>query len=149
MGRNRNREATLPMMARVSKEVNANGKIYRLSPMGVGELAELEAWARALPYDRLADKLKRVGDYLNDEERKAMIAVADKESSDHEAISNAMGSMAGIKRSLFLCFRVNHHDMTEEDLDVILDAVPVTTLRDQMEEMMFVGNDVEGEPKNH
>ena len=124
------------MMAKLTDAAKAvlmfdfEGREYRLSPLELDDLAELQRWVETLPYDRARRKLEALGDMVTPEMRDKVIADAD-ETAKAAGISSpyfvtSISSLEGTAYCLYLCLRAAHPDITRKDASKIITIKTLT-----------------------
>ena len=105
--------------AKAPLSITHEGREYTLSPLELGDFAELERWLQVLPYDLAARKLTALGKQATPEVRKDILADAKAESSDSAVWSPGFGrklaSLEGTAYLLYLSLRHAHPDITREN----------------------------------
>lgn len=141
---------TVPLskIAGVSREFNVDGVAYKLSPVTVNVLALIERWAREQPFERLKAKLETLGSVIPESVVEKWCDEATKKSEDAKFLQTEINSIAGAKQILWHCFRANHHDLTEETFENIIDSVGLDILRDFLEKDNSIDGIDNVEPEN-
>jgi hypothetical protein len=141
---------SLPRLAGVPSCIEVDGKKYRVAPLGIGELAELEQWAQEeaaiRPFRRLRAKLEELGETaISGEARDALVAAADKEARDPEGPDRISDSFEGVRRSMAMMLRSCQPEITDQEIDRILTLRGIRAIRTLIEEINFPGGN---RPKN-
>lgn len=114
------------------REIQVAGKTFRMSQITVGILAQVETWARALPYKRLKEKLAELPDAPK-EIKVGWYEQADKDSASKEFVQRELESINGVMLMIRKCFEVNHPDLSDEMFELIIGQVGLDVLQGFME----------------
>ena len=139
MGRSEKRaRAQLDRMLRVATEIKCDGKTYRMTPLGLREMAQLERWASEYQFKLLEEKVAALcARDLNAEVRNrivdSLVAETEKRSRDLATLTGMLASVAGIRQGIILSFRVAHPKISEDEVDHIIDTVGFNKLREVFE----------------
>ena len=115
------------------------GREYRLSPLELDDLAELERWVETLPYDKARRKLVALGDMATPEMRDKILADAEATANAAGISSpyfvNAIGSLEGTAYCLYLCLRAAQPDITRKDASAIITIKTLTAWQERIDKV--------------
>lgn len=113
-----------------------NGKEYKFSPFELKHFAQFEAWATRVPFERLKEKIKLLKEAdATDEQITRIIDAAESNSNSAYARGQLMDSIEGIRQMLTISLKIEHKDITEEELDSLVSAHGLKNLRVIVDEM--------------
>ena len=154
MGRRKRQEgAELSRLVRVSHPVEACGRTYDFTPLSLADIARIEAWARQQPFVHLRQKLEPMFDGDSSIPRDVldpMIAEMTRQAQEESTtlgISEALNSLSGLNYACLVGFRTKHPEMTQEDLDAIIDDVGLQFLEHLVERTSFLNEEEQGKVK--
>lgn len=107
--------------ARHSMQITVDGKTWQLSPITLGDFAELESWMEMLPLTNIKPHL----DGLQADERKMLLEQAYQDckpgsiSLSSPEAARAMQSLRGVRLLLFFSLRKMHPDITVDQASSI------------------------------
>lgn len=125
-------QISVDKVAGVPREVEVGGKVWKMSQITVGILAQVETWARALPYKRLKEKLELLNDAPK-EIKADWYKQADEESKSKEYLQRELESMNGIVYMVRKCFEACHPDLSDDAFENIVSSVGIDVLNGFME----------------
>jgi len=120
-------------MAGQPRIIEVAGKQYKMGQITVGILAQVETWARSLPYSRLRKKLAELPDAPK-EIKAGWYKQADEDAASKEFVQRELESMNGVLLMLRKCFEACHPDLSDGEFDLILGTVGLSALQGFMEQ---------------
>lgn len=136
MGKN---NADLATMARAPVEVEAKGKTYKLTPIGLKQLGELQQWAKEqIQANGMAQinqiwQQRKVPDEAKQKLTEQLMDRIEAKCNDANAIGALLSSPEGALRALLVAFRAHHPDMKQEEMDAIVDEYGLQRLNQLFE----------------
>jgi len=131
----------------LAMEVQVAGQTYKLAPLTLGQFAELEGWARRLPFAELSGQLEAITDRklrerMEPDLRRAAIEAA----RDPERIGAALSSLGAVRLMFGMMLRRHH---PKADADALLSLCEMSEVRRWAEELMgrAAGNPPKGGPE--
>jgi len=123
---------TIDKVAGQPREFEVAGQTFKMSQITVGILAQVETWARTLPYVRLKEKLAMLSDAPKDQKAE-WYKQADKEALDASLLQRELSSMNGVLFMVRKCFEACQPDLTDEVFQLITNSVGMDVLEDFMD----------------
>jgi len=136
----------LSRLAATPLEIEAGGKKYRLAPLTLGQLGEIEAWARREIFGDLPSKLKALDKARLDPAeasrlRGQLLADLDRASRDPLEIARMMDSVAGQRQAFALAARACQ-TVTDAELEGICSLAGMAQVRAWVEGCLVDGEKV-------
>lgn len=132
----------LQRMSKTPMELDVSGHIYKLAPLELRHLAELESWAERQPFVRLKTKFDAIeGVPISDAARDTMVAEADRISSDPILRLEEVQSFVGIMKALRLSLSIHHPKLNDKEFNQILKAYPVQRLKEMLDDLTDIPED--------
>ena len=126
----------LRRLAKTGKVIEVNGKEYKLSPLELRHLAELEEWAEREPFRRLKEKIELARDAGASENAiDHMTERAYEDSKSPYFRGSLIESIAGIRKSIGMALSINHPKLSDKDVHTIIDSVGMDTLKDMVDDL--------------
>jgi len=130
----------LAQLTKRSIKITVDKKVYKISPLELSQLSELDDWAALQPFERLEKRLQVIT--VTEEERKAMMASAHADASDPLSRGMELGSIKGMIEALRLSLSINHPEMTDGEFKDISNHYPVDRLMKMLDSLSDTGDTV-------
>lgn len=118
----------------LAMEVTIAGQSYKLAPLTLGQFAELEAWARRLPFAELSGQLEAITDRkLRERMEPQLRAAAIAAANDRERIAESMNSLGAVRLMFGMMLRKHH---PKADADALLGQCELGEVKRWAEELM-------------
>jgi hypothetical protein len=114
--------AELNRMTGAGIEIKIGDDKYKISPLRMKELGELEKWAEQRIFNKVNEELEMIknsGIEINDDIKLKLIKDASNKSKSQYDKSLEMQTIDGLKKILELSLSIKHKHITDEDINKI------------------------------
>lgn len=122
-------------------EVEISGTRYKLAPLGLGQIREIEQWARRAPFEELDAKLAAVKDKAaRNLLTPKLVEQAMAASENPASIAVYMDSVECMERQFRLSLQTHHPGLTEENMATLAAAIGPRQLQQIVDQLVEMGS---------
>ena len=136
---NKGQSDALRHMAKTPIELFVGEQKFKLAPLELRQIAELDEWAENAPFDRLRRTFQKNGDILTEEQKNRLVDEAGRLASDPYNRALETGSALGALKAIRLSLSIHNPSLNDKQFDDILAAYPVSALQTMLKDMADTG----------
>jgi len=130
--------------------IKHRGEEYRLSPLTVADLGELERWIETLHIERARRRITAWGDDITPEQRDKIITAAEEAAAKSTALSadfaQSIMSIEGTVYLLYLSLRNAHPEITREMAAAMVKPGELEKWQDRLDKISGMSGDGDADP---
>lgn len=123
----------LQHLANTGIKFTYEGREYTLSPLGVGQHAELEQWLAKWPFERAQKIIDALPPTVPARVSEKIWDNAVEEAQRGPLASHAMQTVEGVRKMFYLMLQIKHPEVTEDVVHLMLDAKNIVEIKQQIE----------------
>lgn len=126
--------------------IEHGGQEYRLSPLTVADLGELELWAQTLPIERARRRIVAWGDDISPELQADILREAEKQAADITAMTVDFASIEATAYLLYLSLHKTHPDITRAAAASLIQPKDLETWQGWLDKVSGMSGDGDADP---